>query len=124
MEMILKLDPTNPDEVKSAHALMAKFAVATVDDGETTFMPLMNRIGENAAEFLRKAKNNTKAGESFTCASLATASGVPERKLKAWHRNLSRTVNNLGDKAPVLFTEKWDGARQHYTLTNEARAAI
>jgi len=87
-------------------------------------MPLMNRIGENAAEFLRKAKKHTKAGESFTFASLATASGVPERKLKAWHRNLSRTVNNLGDKAPVLFTEKWDGARQHYTLTNEARAAI
>ena len=80
--------------------------MATVDDGETTFMPLMNRIGENAAEFLRKAKKHTKAGESFTFASLATASGVPERKLKAWHRNLSRTVNNLGDKAPVLFTEK------------------
>lgn len=33
-------------------------------------------------------------------------------------------MNTLGDKAPVLFTEKWDGTRQHYTLTDEARGSI
>jgi hypothetical protein len=33
-------------------------------------------------------------------------------------------MNNLGVTAPVPFTETWDGTRQHYTLTDDARAAI
>jgi hypothetical protein len=33
-------------------------------------------------------------------------------------------MSALGDKAPVLFTGMWDGARRHLTLTDAARAAI
>jgi hypothetical protein len=124
MKINVEFDPSSPEDVKRAKSAVAKFDEPTADDEGGAFLLLWGRIGENAAAFLRLAKKHTKAGDSFTFESLETQSKVPASKLKAWHRNLSRTMYNLGDKAPVLFTEKWDGTRQHYTLTDEARAAI
>ena len=125
MRVTIEFDPTNAEDVKGAGAAVAKFDVSTTtacNDGGCLL--LLGRIGESAAEFLALAKKHTKAGEDFTFESLAAKSKVPAGTLKAWHRNLGRTMNNLGEKAPTLFTEKWDGQRQHYTLTDQARAAL
>jgi hypothetical protein len=124
MKVTVEFDPTSAEDVERAQAVVARFGVPTTDEKGGSFMPLWNRIGDGAAELLKLAKKHTKPGGSFTFESLEAASNVPASRLKAWHRNLSRSVKSLGDKAPVLFTEKWDGTRQHYTLTDEARAAI
>ena len=124
MMLTMKIDPNEASDVAQAKAILALLDPSTTAPDDGAFLLLFGRLGDGAAEFLRKAKKHTKAGEDFTFESLAVKSKVPANTLKAWHRNLSRTINNLGDKAPPLFTEKWDGARQHYTLTDEARAAI
>lgn len=123
MQVMLQFDPDDSAQVSRAKGLLDAIA-ATASSGDGTFDALWNRIGQGAAEFLKAAKKHTKPGQAFTYESLAKSTGESVRTLKAQYRNLGRTLNTLGTAAPVLFTTKWDGQRQNYTLTEEARAAI
>jgi hypothetical protein len=123
MQVMIQFDPNDPAQVSQAKGLLDAIGGTSVSaNGE--FDPLWNRIGQGAAEFVKAAKKHTKPGQPFTYESLAKATGKSVETLKAQYRNLRRTLNKMGSTAPVLFTTKWDGQRQNYTLTEEARAAI
>jgi hypothetical protein len=123
MRVTVQFDPRDVAEVSKVRELLDAMSGASVS-ANGAFEEVWNRIGLGAAEFVKAAKKHTKPGQSFTYESLAQSSGASVETLKAQYRNLRRTVNKLGGTAPVLFTTKWDGQRQNYTLTDEARAAI
>jgi hypothetical protein len=123
MQVTVEFDPNDPAQIDKVKELLNAID-RTSASGSDAFDALWNRIGQGAAEFVKAAKKHTKPGQSFTYESLANATGESVETLKAQYRNLRRTVNNMGGSAPVLFTTKWSGQRQNYTLTDEARAAI
>jgi hypothetical protein len=149
MKVTVEFDPTSPIDFERARTVLAKFTppttdadtpagaprangfalpatdAAATDDEPLRFELLWDRIGENAWNLLSDAARMTEPGESFTFRSLADKfADYPYASLKAHYRNLTRTMQSLGDKAPKLFTTSWDGTRRHYTLTDAARAAI
>jgi hypothetical protein len=123
MHVTLQFDPQDPAQVSQAKELLDAIGGTPVA-ANGAFEPVWNRIGKGAAEFVKAAKKHTKPGQPFTYESLARSTGESVETLKAQYRNLRRTLNRMGGSAPVLFTTKWDGKRQSYTLTDEARAAI
>lgn len=123
MHVTVQFDPRDPGEVSQVRELLDALSGKSVSSNGA-FDPLWNRIGQGAAEFVKAAKKHTKPGQAFTYESLARATGESVQTLKAQYRNLGRTLTKMGSTAPVLFTTKWDGQRQNYMLTDEARAAI
>jgi len=66
-------------------------------------------------------------GKDFIWDDVAQAMGADLGSIKSWHRFVSKPLNRIGQanpSAPWLLKSKWDGSRNHYTLSPEWAEAI
>jgi hypothetical protein len=91
--------------------------------GDSFLETFLRNVGTGSWYLIELAAKHYASGQEFTFEDLAQKAGVPVSELKAYHRNLARTAISLGGKIEQILPARWDGTRQHYTLTPELYAA-
>jgi hypothetical protein len=65
--------------------------------------------------------------EEFTFLDFAKDLEESDATVKAWHRNLSRSIKPVNEALgadPPFMEERWDGTKQHYRIPNSIREPV
>ena len=97
--------------------------LGTAGTGNSFLDEFLENVGTGSWYLIELAAKHYGPGQEFTFEDLAQKTGVAVSELKAYHRNLARTAISLGGKIEQILPARWDGTRNHYTLTPELYAA-
>jgi hypothetical protein len=88
---------------------------------------LAERAGDTTWRFVSRVAQGYEPGEEFTFEDLRYVFSVTVESVKSWHRNMARVAKSIDEEMgaePRFFEARWDGARQHYRLTDVMREAL
>lgn len=88
---------------------------------------LAERSGDMTWRFVSRVALGYESGQEFTFEDLRYVFSVTVESVKSWHRNMARTAKSIDEEMgaePRFFESRWDGARQHYWLTDVMREAL
>jgi hypothetical protein len=90
---------------------------------------IARRLGGTSWDFLLASAAAARSGREFTLEEIADQLGPehPIGKVKAYHRNVSRSEKQVDlnfPGAPPLFTARWDGERNWYSMPGEIADAL
>ncbi len=88
---------------------------------------LAERAGDTTWRFVSRVAQGYESGKEFTFEGLRYVFSVTVESVKSWHRNMARTAKSIDEEMgtePRFFEARWDGARQHYWLTDVMREAL
>ncbi len=87
---------------------------------------LRARLNNNLQSFV-KFLVDRYSGREFIWDDVARDMHRELGTIKSWHRSVSKPLNRIGaanPSAPALLTSRWDGSRNHYTLSSEWKEVI
>lgn len=88
---------------------------------------LAERAGDMTWRFVSRVAHGYEPEQEFTFEDLRYVFSVDVESIKSWHRNMSRAAKGIDEEMgvePRFFEARWDGARQHYWLTDVMREAL
>jgi hypothetical protein len=88
---------------------------------------LAQRAGDTTWRFVSRVAHGYEPEHEFTFEDLRSVFSVTVESIKSWHRNMARTAKSIDKEMgaePRFFEARWDGARQHYWLTDVMREAL
>jgi hypothetical protein len=85
--------------------------------------------GERSWFFLITIAENVEPGEEFTFEDLSEGKvfQASNETLKSWHRSASKIMNKVNAELgtePRFLSDRWDGTRQHYRMSEVVRDAL